>query len=332
MADLHELEYSFINRVAAPYLALSEEPDAAAIAAWRYRHFIPLLHRLHGRFSGLVCHQASVNDHRIAWLEGGNPKGEPLLLLHGFGACKENWLPLLPFLWRRYHLYIPDLPGWGQSEFKADACYAFDDEVARLADWAAQQLPASVHIVGSSMGGGIGALLAARHPHLAKSLTLLDAAGVAGERQARFEKNLLKGKNGLLAKNFREVLTLLDSTMTSRLLPWLVAPLAYPDLTSRYQVNQHIFRQLLSHPPADDHHSFSQVSCPTLVIWGDNDRVIHPSCADTFKQLVPHAQIRYLDGIGHMPMVEAPRLTARLLHRFLRSEQPLTNSPQPVVA
>jgi pimeloyl-ACP methyl ester carboxylesterase len=101
-----------------------------------------------------------------------------------------------------------------------------------------------------------------------------------------------------------------------------MAPLAYPDLTSRHQLNQHLFRQMLSQPPADNLPSFSAVACPTLILWGDCDRVIHSSCADTYQRLIPQAQVKYLRGIGHMPMVEAPRLTARLLHRFVRAQQP----------
>lgn len=322
------LERSFIDTVAAPYLAQSKVPSPERIAAWRYRHFIPLLHRLHGRLTGLHSHHRLVDGRKLVWLQGGNPAGEPVLLLHGFGSCKENWLPLLPFLLRRYQLFIPDLPGWGQSHFSQDALYGFDHQVARLAQWSRQVLPGPVHMVGSSMGGGIAGLLAARHPTLVRSLTLMNAAGVAGTALTPFERGLQQGRNSLIAHNIKGVVELLGSTMANRSLPLLMAPLACWDLVSRRHVNQHMFRQLLQYSPAAELASFSAITAPTLILWGEQDRVIHVSCGATYKALIPQAQCKYLRGVGHMPMVETPRLTARLLRRFWRDSRLAEAAPR----
>lgn len=321
------LEQSFINTVAGPYLARARAPSPERIRAWRYRHFIPLLHRLHAPITGLRCHDRLVDGRKLVWLQGGNPAGEPVLLLHGFGSCKENWLPLLPFLARRYQLFLPDLPGWGQSHFSEQEVYGFDQQVARLAEWAEQVLPGPAHVVGSSMGGGIAGLLVARHPQLARSVTLMNAAGVAGSALTPFERGLQQGRNSLIAHNLRGVVALLGSTMASRSLPLLMAPLAYRDLVSRRHVNQHLFRQMLQHSPSPDLPSFSAITAPTLILWGERDEVIHVSCGDTYKALIPHAQCRRLQGVGHMPMVETPRLTARLLRRFWRDSRQTALTP-----
>lgn len=320
------LESSFTDQTSAAYLRLAPTPDAATLQAWRYRHVMPWLHKLHAPLTGLALRQQQVQGQRLVWLEGGNPEGEPLLLLHGFGACKENWLPLLPFLLRRYRLFLPDMPGWGQSEFRADSDYGLDAQVERLARWSESVLPEPVHLVGSSLGGATAGLLAARHPQLFRSLTLMNAAGVAGAQHTPFEQGLQAGKNGLIAANLLGVVRLLDATMASTLLPWLLAPLASHDLVSRYQVNQHLFRQLLQQPPASALPSYSAISVPTLILWGSDDQVIHPSCAATFNRLIPHARCHLLDGVGHMPMVEAPLATSRVLRRFWQAaaeNQPL---------
>lgn len=315
------LERSFIDAVAGPYLARAKVPSPERIRAWRYRHFIPLLHRLQGPLTGLHSHHRLVDGRKLVWLQGGNPLGEPVLLLHGFGSCKENWLPLLPFLVRRYQLFIPDLPGWGQSHFSQEALYGFDHQVRRLAEWGRQVLPGPVHVVGSSMGGGIAGLLAARHPELTRSVTLMNAAGVAGSALTPFERGLQQGRNSLIAHDLRGVVALLATTMASRSLPLLMAPLAYRDLVSRRHVNQHLFRQLLEYEPAPELPSFSAITAPTFILWGEQDEVIHVTCGDTFQALIPHARLRRLRGIGHMPMVETPRLTARLLRRFWRDSR-----------
>lgn len=315
------LERSFIETVAKPYLARARTPNPERIKAWRYRHFIPVLHRLQGPLTGLRSHHRMVDGRKLVWLQGGNPLGEPVLLLHGFGSCKENWLPLLPFLLGRYQLFIPDLPGWGQSHFSPEALYGFDHQVERLADWGRQVLPGTAHFVGSSMGGGIAGLLAARHPELTRSVTLMNAAGVAGSTLTPFERGLQHGRNGLIAHNLKGVVALLASTMASRSLPLLMAPLAYRDLVSRRHVNQHLFRQLLEYEPSPELPSFSAITAPTFILWGEQDEVLHVSCGETYQALIPHARFQRLRGVGHMPMVESPRLTARLLRRFWRDSR-----------
>lgn len=314
--NVMSLESSFTDQVSAAYLSRSWKPSQHQLTQWRYRHVLPLLHRLHGPVSGFHLHEKIIQGERLVWLEGGNRQGESLLLLHGFGACKENWLPILPFLAKRYHLVLPDLPGWGQSAFRAGTDYSLDAQVERLNTWAQQVIKQPAHLVGSSLGGAVAGLFAARHPDLFTSLTLMNAAGVVGEKYSPFEAGLLQGENGLLAKNTYEVVQLLAGTMRSRLLPWLMAPFASHDLVSRHAVNQHLFRQLLDKPPAPDLPSYSAIQLPTLILWGEADTVIHPSCADTYKQLIPNAKVEIINGVGHMPMVEAPRQTSRELTTF----------------
>ena len=313
-----ELEREFITAVGEAYLEKARPPEPAHVRSWRYRSLIPLLHVLHGRVTGLRSRQRTVDGERLVWLQGGNAQGEPVLLLHGFGASKENWLPLLPFLARRYHLFILDLPGWGESSFSADSCYGLDEQVARVAAWIDNVVPGPAHIVGSSMGGGIAGLLAARHPELTRSVTLMNAAGVAGAHSTDFERGLLHGRNSLVAHNMRGVFSLLMTVMENRGLAMLMAPGMYWELVSRRHVNEHMFRHLLQYQPQPELPAFSSVTAPALVLWGEQDQVLHVSCAQTFKTLMPHARVKLLRDVGHLPMVERPRVTARILRRFWR--------------
>ncbi len=313
------LEREFIEAVGPAYLARARAPRPEAVRQWRNRSLLPLLNRLHGPVTRLSSHHTRIDGHRIIWLEGGNRLGEPVVLVHGFGASKENWLPLLPFLARRYHLLLIDLPGWGESQFHPDACYGMDDQVARVAAWLRMRLGRPAHLVGSSMGGGISGLLAARHPELVNTLTLMNAAGVTGQGRTPFELGLMEGHNGLVARNMKGVFNLLATVMSSRALAILMAPAMYPDMVARRHVNEHLFRQLMQHQPDHELPAFSSVTAPTLVLWGVEDQALHVSCADTFKQLIPHAEVTKLEGIGHLPMVETPHVTARLLRKHWRT-------------
>ncbi|MES3041408.1 MAG: alpha/beta fold hydrolase [Pseudomonadota bacterium] len=310
------LEREFIDAVGPAYLRSAREPNAEQVAQWRYRSLLPLLNRLHGTVTGLARHHARVDSQRMVWLEGGKLSGDCIVLLHGFGASKENWLPLLPFLVRRYRVILVDLPGWGESQFHPDACYGMDAQVARMAEWLRLYIRHPAHLVGSSMGGGIAGLLAARYPQLTKTVTLMNAAGVAGQVHTAFETGLMRGRNGLIAHNAQGVFSLLSTVMSSRALALLMAPGMYWDLVSRRHVNEHLFRHLMQFEPDAELPAFSGIKVPALVLWGIEDKVLHVSCAETFKQLIPHAEVKLLDGIGHLPMVEAPRVTARLLRRL----------------
>ncbi len=63
--------------------------------------------------AGLVEKSIRVGDHRIMYLEGG--RGETVLLIHGFGADKDNWTRFAGYLTPSYHVIIPDLPGSGKA-------------------------------------------------------------------------------------------------------------------------------------------------------------------------------------------------------------------------
>ncbi|MGB4344605.1 MAG: alpha/beta fold hydrolase [Moraxellaceae bacterium] len=315
---LEDMERGFISEVGPAYLARARPPRPEHIHGWRYRSFMPILHRLHATVTGLRTRHRFVDGKRMVWLQGGNPEGEPVVLLHGFGASKENWLPLLPFLARRYHLFIPDLPGWGQSHFHPETAYGMDHQVARVAEWMGGVLPSPAHVVGSSMGGGISGLLAARHPDLVRTVTLMNAAGVIGTQTTRFEQQLMQGRNQLVAHNIKGVFDLLSTVMESRSMALLMAPAICQEVVSRRHVNEHMFRQLLQHVPAPELPAFSAVTVPAFILWGIEDRVLHVSCAETFRELIPHARMKLLSGVGHLPMVERPHHTASLLRRFWR--------------
>ena len=312
------IEREFIIEVAPVYLANGRIPKLERVQSWRSRSLLPLLNRLHGTVTGMVQQHMRVDGHRLVWLQGGNRDGEPVVLLHGFGASKENWLPLLPFLAKRYQVFVLDLPGWGESQFHADALYGMDEQVSRVATWLAAAVSGPAHVVGSSMGGGVSGLLAGRYPHLVRSLTLMNAAGVAGKEHTPFELGLLQGRNGLIAHNLKGVFDLLRMTMSSRWLAALMAPAMSSDLISRRHVNEHLFRQLLALSPDPELPAFSSVVAPTQVIWGRDDKVLHVSCSDVFQRLIPHAKVTILNGIGHLPMVEVPRVTARILRQHWR--------------
>ena len=175
----------------------------------------PLLRELQGRVIGLRKCRMDVDGAAMIWLEGGNPHGEPVVLLHGFASNKENWLLLLPFYAKRYRLYVPDLPAWGESHFRHEKVYGLDQQrQIRIAEWAKIFYPAKAHFVGSSMGGDC------RFGSLSPSRCYCNLDFDECSRCQRttwfkrlFERGLLVGNNTLVPSNYAEVVRLFNAVL-----------------------------------------------------------------------------------------------------------------------
>lgn len=322
--------YGFINAIGPRYLAHAKKVDLAKVAVWKPDQFVwPYLRDSQHFLFGMQKRTAKIDGDKFVWFECGNPEGEKVVLVHGFGSSKENWITIIPLLRARYRIYAPDLPGWGESHYRHGKQYGIDDQVERLAQWMSRFEKSPVHLVGNSMGGAISALMAARHPQFLKTLTLMNAAGVTGKNKSQFELDLMKGKNLLIAQSTTEVVKLFMRVThrNRRLIALSCAPVLGPMITGRKHLNQYLFQQLMSAPPQEELPGFSDIKIPTLLFWGDRDEVIHPSCVETYGELIPHADKKILSGVGHLPMIEAPRLTVRHLQRFWSTRKEGWNAP-----
>jgi len=314
------LEYHrFVEEVGGKFLANATPPCDSDLKEWKPSHRPwPLMRSVQHSLSGLRRRTTMIDGSRFVWLEGGKKDGDCVVLIHGFGTCKENWLPLVPFLKANYRLIVPDLPGWGESHFKHNALYGMDHQVARVGEWIEHHFSEPVHLVGNSMGGAIAGFVAARYPASVSSLTLMNAAGVIGEKMTGFEKGLLVGNNSLVAKNARMLKQIL-MTATHRnraLISAVFTPVMAPMALARKSINEHLFLELMRYPACLPLSGLNSISVPTLIMWGDKDNILDVSCADIFSKEIPHAKKVILRGVGHLPMIEAPTLTARYLKRF----------------
>ncbi|MBU0541694.1 MAG: alpha/beta fold hydrolase [Gammaproteobacteria bacterium] len=315
-AGMHHLELAFLDDVAPKYLSLARPPHGLKIRQWKNRSAVPLINKLHAGLSGLKRQQATVLDHKLVWLEGGNPEGSPVVLLHGFASNKENWLSLVPFLLKQHRLFVLDLPGWGESQFNANVPYGLDDQVARVAAWIENHVPGKAHVVGNSVGGLVSALLAGRHANLVRTLCLMNPAGGKGTDHTRFEAGLKEGRNPMIVESLAGAHTLMSLAIHNRAIALALAPVMAQDLINRRHVNRHLFHQMFVNAPNPNGPGMSATQAPTLIMWGKEDRLVHYTGAYTYQAIIPHADVLLLDGVGHLPMVEIPIRTAKALQEF----------------
>lgn len=312
---------SFVDDVAQHFMQHHPAPSLAELQQWRpARSQWDLARRIQTLLSPFQKREVALSDTHIKYLIGGNTKGPTVLLLHGFGANKENWLFMSSFLTRHYRVIIPDLPGFGESSFHPELDYRLTNQAQRISHFVAAVSDEPVHVVGNSMGGAISAILAAHHGEQVASLGLMNSAGFRGSRPSLFEQRLIDGENPLIPSNYEEVSSLFDITTYAhtRLLRLFITPIIYKDFIHRSPVNHRLFSDALEINEGIEK-IFEDINCPTLVLWGNKDAVLDVSCVEATQQHLPTAQVKILSNIGHLPMLESPLKSARIYKRFWQS-------------
>jgi pimeloyl-ACP methyl ester carboxylesterase len=229
---------------------------------------------------------------RVRLMRAG--RGTPLLYLHGARGA-GTWLPFMEQLAQRFDVIVPEHPGFGSSDTPdwldnvGDLAYFYLDVMEELG-------LEGVHLVGSSLGGWIAAEIAVRSSARLKSLVLSAAAGIHVKGASKgdiflwspekFVRNLFhdqKLADTALAQPVSEAEQMAD--MKNRL---ATAKLAWqPRL-----YNPHLAKWL------------HRIAVPTLVIWGDDDKVIPPAYGPAFAKLIPGARLEVIANCGHVPQLE----------------------------
>ncbi|MGZ5079439.1 MAG: alpha/beta fold hydrolase [Usitatibacter sp.] len=267
--------------------------------------------------AGLVRKQIDLpGGLRCVYLEGG--EGEPLMLLHGFGADKDNFTRVARFLTPHYRVIAPDQIGFGESAHPQEADYSPTAQAERARALAQALGIRSLHLGGSSMGGQIALTYAALHPKEIKSLWLLDPAGVWSAPASEVRKIIEEtGRNPLMARSEDEFGQVFAIVMSDP--PFIPRPML--DVMARerirnFALEDRIFKQVT----ADSVESrVTGLATPAFIVWGDKDRAIDVAAADVLHKLMPHSRVAIMPGIGHLPMIERPRQSAEDYLRFRAS-------------
>ena len=266
--------------------------------------------------AGLVLRRVQVDDHSIAYLEGG--AGETVVLLHGFGADKDNWTRCARDLTPAFHVVAPDLPGFGESSFVDGASYRMEEQVRRLERLAQVLGLTRFHLAGNSMGGQIAGHYAVAHPERVRSLALVDCTGVRSPVLSDMEEGIRSGERPPLV-----VRTLGDF---DRRMDFLVVQVPeIPGFVKRVLVDRArmmadnhdvILSQITPEMEALEP-ALSRIAVPTLVLWGDRDRMRDLSSVIVLERGLPQSESVILRDCSHVPMSERPQEFAEHYRRFL---------------
>ncbi len=255
-------------------------------------------------------------------------EGPPIVFVHGLGGSWQNWLEQLPVFAREHRVVALDLPGFGASPMPREpiAISLYGRVLDRVMD--ALEVDAAA-VVGNSMGGFTAAELAIAFPQRVESLLLAAPAGVSSFenpdalrvamwlRRIRVPMSLggrwlAANADAVTRRPALRALALRDVARHPGQLPsWLVAEqvrgAGKPGFVDALDANlSYDFRDRLP-----------EIVCPTLVVWGDRDRVIPVRDADMYTELIPNARKAILPDTGHVPQLERPGRFNALLEEFL---------------
>jgi pimeloyl-ACP methyl ester carboxylesterase len=234
-----------------------------------------------------------VGGYRIHYYALGSADGPIVVLVHGLGGRSEDWEKLAPFLAKAgYRVYLPDLPGFGQSEKPEDFSYSVSDEAKIVAGFFDALGLKQVDLGGWSMGGWIVQLVAAQHPERVRRLMLFDSAGlyvrpdwdtklftpVSAAELGKFDALLMPHPPQLPAFVVKDILR------TSSEHSWIIRRAMDAMLTGRDTTDS-----LLP--------SFKM---PVLIVWGEVDHITPLSEGQKMHQLIPQSQLKVIPGCGHL--------------------------------
>ncbi len=264
--------------------------------------------------SGMHRHIAIVDEQPMAYIRGG--KGPTLLLLHGFGGNKEQWHAVARQLTADFDVVAPDLAGFGESPVAPDASYTIAAQAHTVRRFMATVGIQHAHIVGSSMGGQIGAQLAAAYPDLARSLVMLEPHGVQTAAKTRFDEQIARGAIPLVARNQHEFAAIVDLVFVERpFIPFPVYHALEAEAIRRHDANLAIWKAVRSEADTLPR-LLSEVRCPTLALWGDSEKVFHTSAIARLRQANPMLASMIMRRTGHLPMMEHPEQVVEAIRNF----------------
>lgn len=245
-------------------------------------------------------------DHHVDLVRGGG--GPPLLYLHSI-VGETSWLPFHQELAKKFDVIAPAHPGVGSTE--AVEIDLVEDVVFHYLDLLDALGVRSANVVGASFGGWIAAELAVRAPDRVRRLVLVDAFGLArdGEPEedpaawtgdvAAMRRAMFADPGGPMADialPFKAGSDRVESARRTIGCATALAPsFASPKLARRLR----------------------RITCPTLVIWGDRDRVVGRAQAEALRDGIEGARLVVFEGCGHLPAFEAGGRFVETVTEFL---------------
>ncbi|HEY9708947.1 MAG TPA: alpha/beta hydrolase [Oculatellaceae cyanobacterium] len=249
--------------------------------------------------------------------------GTPILLLHGFDSSVFEFRRLLPLLARENETWAVDLLGFGFTERLTEIPFSPTAIKTHLYYFWKTLINQPVILVGASMGGAAAIDFTLAYPQCVKKLVLIDTAGYTsppnmgkfmfppvGYLATAFLSNpKIRQRisiNAYYDKNFASLDAQLCAALHLKSQGWQQALIAFTK-SGGYTS----FGEKLSH-----------IQQPTLILWGECDRILGTGDAYKFQEAIAHSQLIWLKNCGHVPHLEQPQMSAKHILEFRDDASP----------
>jgi pimeloyl-ACP methyl ester carboxylesterase len=260
------------------------------------------------------------NGEALAYIEMGNPKGMPVVLIHGYTDNARDWVPMLPFVSQDFRLILIDLRGHGQSG-KPDCCYTrfdFAYDIVLLLDQLKIQ---KADVIGHSLGSIIGQTIAEFWPQRTERVVLISSTGGIPPNSAH------KAPSFDFATQIRQLKEPIEADSPFMIAWWDSPTPVDADFIRRQRIDSAaiplrvwlaILDESLSGNQYDElQGSLPRLRAPALLIWGSKDPIMEEPARASLRLGLPKAQVRILEGLGHNPFWENPAAVAQSINEFL---------------
>jgi len=271
---------------------------------------------------------------------------EPALLVHGLGGSTNNWTDLAGLLRTRLDVEAIDLPGHGRSGPAPDGDYSQRALTRAAIGYLERSGRGPVHLVGNSMGGAVALRVASSRPDLVRTLTLISPAVPDVRRlrahplkhDPRMALLVVPGIGGMALRRLGR--TAVEVRVKATIALCFADPHRYP--ATRLEQDIAEARERMRMPWANEAmlrsmrglarvqflqaraawQAMRSIAAPTLVIWGDTDRLVAPDLAGFVAAAIPDSRQLLLENMGHTAMMEDPVTTARAIVALLEDAVP----------
>jgi pimeloyl-ACP methyl ester carboxylesterase len=275
--------------------------------------------------------QISIHGHQIGYRRAG--RGPVLLLLHGIAGSSLTWEPAMRLLQSEYTVLAPDFPGHGASE-KPLGDYSLGNLATVMRDLLNILGIERASVVGQSFGGGVAMQFSYQFPERCERLVLVDAGGLGRELSWILRLATLPGVEYVMPALFPAFVgNWGDSVVTffadrgfrnpEAVEMWR----AYKSLTEGESRRAFIRTMRSVIDPGGQSVSaadrlYLAAYMPTLIVWGDHDRIIPLHHAHAAHEAIPNSRLEVMGGVGHYPQVEEPIRFVEILRDFLSTTDP----------
>jgi pimeloyl-ACP methyl ester carboxylesterase len=227
-------------------------------------------------------------------------RGTPIVLIHGMGNSAEVWSSVILRLRKECLVYALDLPGFGKTPAAPEG-YNIATHVLYVKRFIDALGYPRVTLVGNSLGGWIATRFAVDYPERVDRLYLLNSAGLRHEQvnssYAIDRAAAQRSSNHMLGYRLPLPGFILDALVRISQMP------AYTNFVTGYDSQEELDSVL------------SQVHAPTTIIWGEQDKVFPITCARDLHSGIAHSELIILQGVGHLPQMQASAKVAKIIVR-----------------